>query len=252
MQCHFKSFSVISLIIAATAVFFSSCSQNAPELYNTDYSIIFDYSDEQTPPSARLSVFATSGSDVRRYQKIKITSLETGYCWETEVLVKLEVDELQWAGCTNIAAPAEEKLPVGKYEVTYCNADEKEFSLTLNVRYDSEFYDVLLPALPELMAKYRGIEKIAVYDKEHILIYFGERTDSFKTTRDIWNTYREAASYQIIWYTRSGNVICIAPEKPVSPEADESPEVIEKPEKESEESEVEESENPEAVEIYEE
>ena len=227
MQCHFKSFSVISLIIAAAVVFFSSCSQNAPELYNTDYSIIFDYTDDQTPPSARLSVFASSGSDVRRYQKIIITSVETGYCWETEVLNKLEVDDLQWAGCTNIAAPENEKLPVGKYEITYYNADEKECSVTVNVKYDTELYEVLLPALQEFMEKNYGIEKIAVYDKEHIMIYFGDRTESFRTTRDIWNTYREAAYYQVIWYSRNGTVICIAPEKPVSPEVVETSEIDE-------------------------
>ena len=243
MQCHFKSFSVISLIIAAAAVFFSSCSQNAPELYNTDYSIIFDYTDDQTPPSARLSVFASSGSDVRRYQKIEITSLETGYCWETEVINKLEVDELQWADCTNITAPENEKLPVGKYEITYYNADEKEYSVTVNIRYDTEFYEVLLPALPEFMEKVHGIEKIAVYDKEHIMIYFGDRTQSFRTTRDIWNTYREAAYYQVIWYSRNGTVICIAPEKPVSPEVDEASETAE---------EAEDGEMPEDIKEYEE
>ena len=68
------------------------------------------------------------------------------------------------------------------------------------------------------MSKKRGVEKIAVYDKEHILIYFGDRTEEFMTTRAIWNKYRDAASYQIIWYTGGGSVICITPEKPVTPE----------------------------------
>ena len=68
------------------------------------------------------------------------------------------------------------------------------------------------------MTQKRGIEKIAVFDKEHILIYFGDRTEEIKTTRDIWNRWREAVSYQIIWYTKDGSVICLTPEKPVSPE----------------------------------
>ena len=70
------------------------------------------------------------------------------------------------------------------------------------------------------MADKHGIEKIAVYDKEHILIYFGNRTENFRTTRDIWNTYREAEYYQVIWYSRDGKVICIEPEKPVVPETE--------------------------------
>ncbi len=199
---------------------FISCSQNTPELSTTDYSIVFDYENEETLPTARLTIFASSASDVRRYEKIKITSLETGFCWEADNLVRLEADEVQWAGYTNLVAPENEQLPTGQYEITYQNADEKECTVTLDIRYDVGLYEVLLSGLADYMAGKRGIEKIAVYDKEHILIYFGDRTEEFKTTRDIWNKYREAQYYQVIWYTRDGIVICIEPEKPVTPEAD--------------------------------
>ena len=204
------SFSILSAFI--------SCSQNTPELSVTDYSIIFDYENQETAPSARLSIFAASSSDVRRYERIRVTSLETGFTWETDKITRMENEEVQWAGCTNLLAPEDEKLPVGKYEITYYNADEKECTVKLDVRYDIGFYDVFLTELADYMADINGIEKIAVYDEEHILIYFGNRTKEFRTTRDIWNTYREAAYYQIIWYTRDGRVICIEPEKPVAPE----------------------------------
>ena len=208
----------VFLIFSVISVFFLSCSQVTPEISSTDYSIIFDYEDDEGLPAARLSVFAASGSDVRRYERIRITSIDTGYCWETDNLARLENDDVQWAGCTNLVAPENEKLPVGKYEITYFNADEKECTVKLEVRYDVGFYDVLLSGLADYMAEKRGIEKIAVYDKEHILIYFGNRTEEFRTTRGIWNTYREAEFYQVIWYTRDGRVICIEPEKRVAPE----------------------------------
>ena len=165
MQNHSRKLSFISLLFAAFIGLFISCSQNTPEVYSTDYSVVFDYSDETTAPSARLTVFVSSGSDVRRYQRIKIKSLENGYCWDTQNITKLEADYIQWAGCTNLVAPENEKLPVGTYEVTYFNADEKEYTLTLDVKYDLEFYDILLPALPEFMSKQHAIEKIAVYEK---------------------------------------------------------------------------------------
>ena len=218
---HFKNKNIyiISLCIAALLLFIS-CSQNTPEIYSTEYSVIFDYEDDQTPPSARLSIFSSSGSEVRRYRRITITSMESGYYWDTDQITKLEADKLQWAGCTNIVAPQGENLPVGRYEITYHNADDKDFMVKLDVKYDVEFYDVLLPALADFMAEKHGIEKIAVYDKEHILIYFGDRTQEFMTTRDIWNKYREAETYQVIWYTRDGKVICVTPEKPVTPESE--------------------------------
>ena len=218
---------LFSLFLSVAALFYISCSQNTPELSASDYSIIFDYVNEENTPSARLSVFAASGSDVRRYERIRITSLDTGLTWETDNISRMETEEVQWAGCTNLVAPEEEKLPVGKYEITYYNADEKECTVNLDVRYDIGFYDVLLNDLADYMADKNGIEKIAVYDKEHILIYFGNRTENFATTRDIWNTYREAEYYQVIWYSRDGRVICIEPEKPVTPENTNKDEEIE-------------------------
>ena len=222
-----------------------ACSQVTPEIASTDYSVIFDYIDEENLPSARLSVFAASASDVRRYSKISITSLDTGLYWETEDIERLENEEVQWAGCTNLVAPDEEKLPVGKYEITYYNADEKEYTVNLEVRYDLGVYDVLLSNLADYMTEKNGIERIAVYDKEHILIYFGVRTESFRTTRDIWNAYREAEYYQVIWYSRDGRVICIEPEKPVVPEskASESEEKVTEEEKENTEELVSSQEN---------
>ncbi len=220
MKLNSKIFSIYSLLIAAFLILFISCSQNTPELYSPDYSVIFDYEDEETQPSARLAIFASSSTDVRRFQRIVITSLETGYSWDTDVIARLEDNNEQWAGCTNIVAPVDEKIPTGKYQISYYNADEKECQVTLDVKYDAEIYDVLLPSLAEFMSKKHGIEKIAIYDIDHVLLFFGDRTEELLTTRDIWNTYRQAASYQVIWYSRNGNVICIAPEKQVVPEAE--------------------------------
>lgn len=219
-----RCFILFSQLILAVTGFFAlaSCSQVTPELTQSDYSVIFDYSDDNALPTARLSVFMSSVSDVRRYDKIRITSLETGYIWETDSIAVMENEGVQWAGLTNLVAPEDEKLPCGKYEVTYFNADEKECTLNLEINYDIDFYDILFSALPQIMEEKKGIEKIAVYDKGHILIYFGDRTQEFYTARGIWNAYREAGTYQVIWYTKDGNVMCIGPEVPVTPESDQN------------------------------
>ena len=206
-----KKLTVFILIFAAIMALFISCSQNTPELTTTDYSVIFDYENAEAVPEARLSIFAASASDVRRYERIRINSLETGLCWEVDNLTRLENEDLQWAGYTNFVAPENEKLPTGLYEITYFNADEKECTVNLEVNYDIGIYDVLLTGLAEYMAE----------KKAHILIYYGDRTEELKTTRDIWNKYRDAEYYQVIWYSIDGTVICIEPEKPVVPEISE-------------------------------
>ena len=105
-----KKLTVFILIFAAVMALFISCSQNTPELTTTDYSVIFDYENAETVPEARLSIFAASASDVRRYERIRINSLETGLCWEVDNLTRLENEDLQWAGYTNLVAPENEKL----------------------------------------------------------------------------------------------------------------------------------------------
>lgn len=221
MGIQLQKFRIFSpLIIAAALIICASCTQVTPELTQSDYSVIFDYEDDETPPKVRFSLFMCSDSDVRRYERIKVRALETGYVWDTNSIAIVESDGMQWAGCTNIVAPENEMLPSGTYEITYYNADEKECSVKLEIKYDMDFYDVVFSALPEVMKEKHGIEKIAIYDKEHILIYFGDRKEEFRTTRGIWNVYREAETYQIIWCTRDNSVLCIGPEEKVTPESD--------------------------------
>ena len=221
MGKQLQKFRIFSLLIIAAAVFISaSCTQVSPQLGMSDYSVIFDYENEESLPTVRFSLFMSSDSDVRRYERIRIKAVETGYVWETDKIAVMDKDGRQWAGCTNIVAPEKEKLPSGTYEITYYNADEKEYSVNLEIKYDMDFYDVVFSALPQLMHEKDGIEKIAIYDKEHILIFFGDRKEEFRTTRGIWNVYREAETYQIIWCTSDNSVLCIGPEMPVTPESD--------------------------------
>lgn len=221
MGIQLQKFRIFSpLFLAATLIISVSCTQVTPELTQSDYSVIFDYEEEEAFPTVRFSLFMCSDTDVHRYERIRIKALETGYVWDTDSIAILESEGMQWAGCTNLVAPENEKLPSGTYEVTYYNADEKECSVKLEIKYDMDFYDVVFSALPQVMKEKHGIEKIAIYDKEHILIYFGDRKEEFQTTRGIWNVYREAETYQVIWCTRDNSVLCIGPEEAVTPEAD--------------------------------
>ena len=204
------------IVSALIIIFVTSCSQVTPELSFSDYSVIFDYHDETTLPDARFSLFMASESDVRRYERIKIKSLETGYIWDTKDIAITESENMQWAGCTNLVAPEDEHFPEGRYEITYYNADEKEYTIILDIVYDSEFYDTPFADIPDLMQKKKGLEKIVIFNKEKIVLYFGEMSDNFRTTRGIWNVFPNADSYQMMWYTPDGKVICIGPEKKVA------------------------------------
>ena len=221
MQSHPQKISFLSLLFALIFCFsVISCSQTTPEIFQPDYSVIFDYTDEELPPSSRLSVYMASTTDVNRYETLKIKSLDTDYTWYVTDIQKLTADGMQWAGYNNLVPPDNEKIPAGHYEVTYYNADEKETSFTFKVSYDEDFYDFLISDLPVEVIKKNGYEKIIIYNKEKTVLFFGPRPDEFRTARGIWNVYREADTYRVMWYANNGRVICMEPERKVSPEED--------------------------------
>ena len=61
-----------------------SCKQVSPEMRGVSTCVVFDYSDYQTLPQARLSIYVDSNSDVRRVDSIEINSLTTDLKWIIE------------------------------------------------------------------------------------------------------------------------------------------------------------------------
>lgn len=215
---HASFFLPVSLLIIQ--FFLLSCSNVAPELEQSDYSVIFDYKNENIPPDVRLAIFMESKSDVRRFSRIRIKSLETGFIWDFDnIEMVLESDGgSQWAGNTNLKAPENEVIPNGKYEVTYYNADEKYVSSSIEVEYDTSFYDIKATEIEKIMKENGGILKIAIYNKEKLMIYFGEKTEEFQTDISIKNAYVDADYYKDVWNSKNSNVIFIMPEIKVMPE----------------------------------
>ena len=220
MQSYSAKIHILSLLIAVFCFFAFSCSQSAPEINQPDYSVIFDYTNEEELPASRLAVFMNSSSDVRRYETLRIKSVDTGYVWTVTDIIRLSQDEQKWAGCNNLFPPENERIPSGSYEITYINADQKEASFIVQVSYDAAFYDTLLADLPTEIRSKNGIEKIIIFDKEKKVLFFGPRPAELRTVRDIWNAYREADTYRVLWYTSNGRVICMEPERKVAPEED--------------------------------
>lgn len=205
-----------SLFLNSLLIIFSSCSQVTPEIISPEYSVIFEYEDEKSNPKARMSFFVESLSDVNRYSRIKIYCENGGYVWDFDEIAMFSSQKRSWAGNTNLVMPQNQVFPSGKYELTFYNADEKETSEVVNVNYDSSFYKLTSSESENLLKNKNAVTKIAIYDKNRKMIYFGEKASSFKSPRGIWNTFSNAKYYQDIIITPGNNVICIMPEKEVS------------------------------------
>lgn len=201
-----------SLLLIVVFLFcFISCSQNVPDITYTNYSVIFTYQDNESTPEARLSVFLQNNSDVRRCERIKISSHNPQYVWETSNIKKISAGDYQWAGNVNFVVPKGEKIPDGMYEITYINADHEKCTTSLNLFYDKNIYDYTVPELLEKLNNKSNIN-LAIFDENNVLLYFGEKTEDLLTKGDIFNTYPEASFYQDILLSYDKTVICILPE----------------------------------------
>lgn len=198
----------------------AGCSQVTPELTEANYSVIFEYADNETFPDSRLSLFMESNTDISRYERIKITAMENSFIWDFTDFSKIESSEHKWAGSTNLVVPEDEIIPSGMYEVKYFNADEKETTVYVTISYDTSIYDLTAEELVEKMQSDGASKKIAIYDESDVLLYYGEKYSEYETARGIWNSYRQASYYYDIWCTAGNYVICIMPQQKVSLETE--------------------------------
>ena len=205
-----------SLSLSFLLILISSCSQVTPEIIAPEYSVIFEYEDENSNPKARMSLFAESLSDVNRYDRIKVYCENGGYVWNFDEISKHTNKKRSWAGNTNLVMPKNQIFPTGKYELIFYNADEKEAVEVMYVNYDASFYKLTSIESEKLLENKNSVKKIAIYDKNHQMIYFGEKTSSLDSPRGIWNHFSNAKYYQDIIITPGNYVICIMPEKEVS------------------------------------
>lgn len=205
---------LLSLILC---LMFLSCSQQAPEAKYVTASVIFDYSALNTFPTARLSIFVESNSDVRRYEEIKVDSISNGYSWDISEIIKIKSTDKMYAGNTNLIVPDGETIPTGEYRIEFINADSEKVETRLTLDYDNIFYTTIGENIPELMRARFGKRNIAIYDKEDKLLYYGERTEAINDSRKIWNKYRNAAYFYEVWTLSNNTVMCIMPLENVVP-----------------------------------
>ncbi len=198
----------------------ASCTQVVPEVKYSSLSVVFDYKDEKTLPSARLCVFVETVSDARRYESINVKCVQNGFTWDVNDVFKIKSYDRMYAGNTSLLVPEGEKIPTGLYDVVFYNADLEKVETQTNLNYDSEFYECKSGDIPEMMRKRGGRKNIAIYDKEGKMLYYGERTDKLDDTRKIWNKYRNAASFNEVWKLPNNSVICVMPLELVVPSND--------------------------------
>lgn len=195
-----------------------SCSQSTPEIHQANGTVIFDYEDKESLPTARLSVFVEAQSDPRRFEVIKLKSEEKGFEWETNDISKIQNESKSYVGFTNFVMPEQEIIPSGKYSVIFINANEEQVESEFNLVYNLDSYNLTAEEVPDFAKKNKGINKIAIYDQQNKMLYFGNKAPDYMTSRDIWNAFSEADYYYDVWIIKNLSVLFIMPKELVQPE----------------------------------
>ena len=200
--------------------FLVSCAQNPIDIAQSELCLVFEYSDDESTPAARLCAFVESESDVRRRKELEITSAESGYIWTADDLVRIKKGDKNWAGYTNFVMQNNQPFPAGPYRIVIRNSDQKEIEEIIDFEYDREFYSLTSAEAAEKMQENKGIKKVAVYDENNLLLFYDIQSDKFDSARKIWNSYSNAAWFNVVWQTADGYVLCILPKQLVKPESD--------------------------------
>ena len=216
MSKHF--FKKYNLLLIFTAIiFFSACSNNAPQIQNARFSVVFDYENMDDLPKARLSVFVETTSNPRRFDTVTVRCDKNEFVWEANDLVLAEDETNTYCGITNLVMPADEKIPTGEYTIIFKQSDDEQMEIKRTISYDKLLYVTKADGVQGIMRKYYGTKMLTVYDENKTVLYYGPYSEELSDARRIWNNYRDAAEFHESWVNQNGTVICNMPLKKVTP-----------------------------------
>jgi len=198
-------FSITGLLILA------GCSNSLTELKSSSVSVIFDYEEEDKTPTVHLAAFTEPSNNVRRCKSLTLICNENNYKWNTEDVFKFQFNNKYYAGFANFMMPEGEKVQNGKYELYYCEADESEYLYSTILEYNNSFYDLKTDEAQKLINQSGFTQKLAVYNANQTLLYFGEYKSEFRNKKNILRNFTDAESIRVVWISGSGTEYCLMP-----------------------------------------
>ena len=202
--------SSVPLFAFVVSLLFFSCSSSAPDVKAVRAVSVFDYADGDSYPRMHLAVFSEAGSDVRRAESIRIVSKETGWEWKADGVEIFSSDAKQWAGYTNFVSSGDRSIPQGAYTFFFTDALGHDAESSFSVFYPASLARTRSGEAKAALGK-AVRERIAVYDKEDVLIYFDARKAEWKTDDDVWHDMENAFRMRLCFLNADKSVLCFMP-----------------------------------------
>lgn len=199
-------------LLAGTILLFSlfSCSDSDSRITGLVSNIVLDWSDWESMPSARLSVFAETSLDERAVHEIRAVHNQSGLEWQCRnPRIIAASKNTTWAGYTNFVAAQGESIPQGSYTLYYQDMAGLECQSSFSVSYPYDLLSSTAAAFREMRIDRE--ENIALYDADGLLLYYGERKEGWTTNADIKKDYGVAEKIRVCYRLYSGNTVCMMP-----------------------------------------
>ncbi|WP_407429303.1 hypothetical protein [Treponema sp.] len=206
-----KSFRYFYILAVISSLAFFSCSDSETDVVTVTASTIFDYSDNENPPSARLAVFFQVTNEVQRTDSFVVSNEKSGYSWNVKNPGIFTGLNKNYTYSLNLSAPEGESIPVGSYSAVYYDAAGNEDSINFDVNYSLELLKSNALKCKDFLGKYN--ENIAVYDDSGELLFMGKAKASWKSNESILKDYKTAFSKRICYVTSGNSIICMMPEE---------------------------------------
>lgn len=201
---------IFSFILFFAGMFFTSCSESEPEITDSVGYVVLDYFSESGTPSARISVFAETKSDVHRVDRIQLECVANKHKWICSDPLIFGNEKKQWAGYTDFYVPVSENVKSGMYELNYIDAQENVVSRIINLNYDTDFLK-MTGNQAALAEKKDFREEIAVYSESGTLLFYGMRKNNWRNDSSIFSSNRGAASYRVCYVSKVNSLVLMMP-----------------------------------------
>ncbi len=205
-----KSVKFIVLFAALSILCLISCSDSAPAINSIQTSVIFDFEDEESFPSQRLSLFIQT-DEVNRLEKIQAEHLRSGLEWNVFDARKISSkDNKKWAGYTKLVPAYGSSIPVGKYSVRYTDAADKQCESFFAISYQNDFLEKKAADFPEAIKDKYSVYA-AIYSADGTLISYERFKKKWSDMKSIRNEIPMADSIRKCYVINNGSVMIMMP-----------------------------------------
>jgi hypothetical protein len=186
----------------------ASCADSVPAIADAKLMTVFEFSAEGAHPSMFLFEMVYPTSNIDFADSLRLTHPASGFVWKSINPLELRDNNVVWI-CSPRLAPYnnEDGFAEGQYLAAYTDTSGRVSERAVQLAFPEGLKTATAQTAAALLPE-NAVTKIAVYDEDDNLLYYGERSDDMTANDEIHSRYPTAFSYRECIST-SGNAVTV-------------------------------------------